>query len=182
MDDLPSSRIALRFALGGAMLVAAFAVLGPIGALLVSPLPAVLLARPILQLLSASAHQIKRQALHALGVHYAFRGVLIAVLEDDDQHRWVSLNAARVVLPSLPRDQVIGRLASSGVHEAGGAAGGFVRVDDLIALLSKSQAPDTVKFKTWLQRDVYFPSAAARRAGAAPASPLQGLSTPSRES
>lgn len=171
MDDLSHTNIALRVALVGAVLTASYSLLGPIGALVASPIPALVLVRPVLQLLAASARETKRLALRRLeGVYYSFRGVPVAVLEDDDQNRWVSLRDARKVLQSLPRDQVIRKLASSGVQQGEGAAGNFVQVDDLIAILGKAQATQAVKFKAWLQRDVYFPSGAARRAGARPTS------------
>ena len=171
MDDLSQTNITLRVALSVAVLVAAFVMLGPIGVLVSCPIPAFLLARPVLQLFSSSVHETKRLALHSLeGVYYSFRGTPLTVLEDEDQNRWVAVDDARKVLTTLPRDQVLAKLAPAGLQRAEGEPGGFLRVDDLIAMLSKAQAIEAIKFKTWLRRDVYFPSGAAKRAGARPTS------------
>lgn len=78
-----------------------------------------------------------------------------------------------MVVPGLPRDAVLARLLPAGLHASEGSTGPCARADELMTLLAESSQPETVKFKNWVQREVYLPSAAARRAGDRPTSPAR---------
>lgn len=171
MDDPSASSILLRIVLSVAAVAAGWWLLGPVGLVVASPLVAIALARPILAVAAGTFRGAKALALRSVeGTYYAFRGVPVAIYEDELEQRWIAVEAIRKVLPSFPRDAVLQRVFPSGLMPSKQGIAAAVRVDELIAMLSKASQADTVKLKNWLQREVYFPSGSAKRAGATPTS------------
>jgi hypothetical protein len=172
LNSLSLSSIALRLALSMAAMAAGWWLLGPIGLVTTSPIPAFLLAGPILAMALGAIRAAKTLSFQSVeGVYYTFRGVPVPVWEDDLEQRWIAVAAIRTVLPSFPRDAVLQRVFPSGVITALRGVGSLVRADELIEFLSKAQQADAVKFKNWVQREVYYPSGSARKSGATPTSP-----------
>lgn len=174
--------LALRLALAALLLAYTWHAFGPLGAVFASVIAAVMLARPIVDALFDAPRALAALALCEVeGRAYAFRGVPIAVSEDDAGARYVSIATVRRVVPTLARDAVLHRLLPSGLvtspsHETSGLLSSrdtYARVDELADLFVKSQDADTIRFKNWLRREVDYPSEAARRAGRTPTSPIK---------
>ena len=161
----------LRAAAACAAVAAGWFIFGPSGIVFAAPLVAVLLARPIINFASGSVRAARQLAFRSVeGTHYSFRGVPIVVWEDDLEQRWLATSGVRAVLPALPRDEVLVRVLPSGLQAPEGGTARYVRSDELVAFLAKAQQNDAVRFKNWVQRDVYYPSGSARRTGDRPTS------------
>ncbi|WP_374668305.1 hypothetical protein [Ramlibacter sp.] len=168
---MPARQIVLRLAFAAALLLGAWHFFGPFGIVFSAALVAVMVARPLIELAAGGARSTKAMALRDVeGVHYAWHGLPVGVWEDDEGHRWLHLAAVRKAVPGLPRDAVLARLRPDALATVTGAKGTCVRADELLALLAESSHAETVKFKNWVHRDVYLPSAAARKAGHRPTS------------
>ena len=61
-------------------------------------------------------------------------------------------------------------LTPAGLQAPEGGTARYARSDELVAFLAKAQQNDAVRFKNWVQRDVYYPSGSARRTGDRPTS------------
>jgi hypothetical protein len=72
------------------------------------------------------------------------------------------IDDVRKVLPALPREAVLQRQFPEGVHVAHGRAAGRISAEALQVYLSKSTAPEALRFRNWLDREVLRPAAIAR--------------------
>jgi hypothetical protein len=133
-----------------------------VAVVLLSPLIGIAVALVFSQLLSSSLQAIRQLAYSELeGRHYAYKGRPLVVFEDPDGDRWIQTDGIRQIIPGLPRDALLARLAgtSCAVSEAGNAV---IRAQALNAYLAKNQDDVAVRFRNWLQREVIFPADTAR--------------------
>lgn len=123
----------------------------PIGA----PLLGAALARPIIDLVEAAHFTGKSHALaDAQGRYWAHRGLRIDIAEDDEDARWLLLADVRKVLPGLPRDEVMQRRFGERVAALEPMPGTRIRADALADYLRKATDAPSLKFRTWLDREV----------------------------
>lgn len=161
--------IAIRLVLCGLVFGAAWYALGPIGLVIASPVAAAAFARPILAALSGGVRLARTVAYRPVeGSHYAYHGRPIAVWEDVEECRWLRAVDVRRVLSGFPRDEVLHKVLAEGVCVPLKGMGLYVRADSLLELLSRAEQPGSLRFKTWVQREVHFPSGLARRRGEGP--------------
>ncbi|MBI5720335.1 MAG: hypothetical protein HZC37_21885 [Burkholderiales bacterium] len=167
--------VGVRLALCGVAFAAAWFTMGPIGLAVASPLAALAFAGPILEALSGGARLARTIAYRPVeGRYYAYHGRPIAVWEDEDESRWLRAQDVRRVLPHLPRDEVLSRAAGAGACVPPGGAGLHVRADCLLEMLTKAENAESLRFRTWVLRDVHLPSGRSRRSGAGPTAPAKG--------
>jgi hypothetical protein len=139
-------------------------VFGVFAVVFLAPLYGVALARPLIDLFS-HARRLTRHAAYAdvHGRHYSFKRNAIRVVEDNHFHRWLCLAHVRKVVEGLPADAFFERHAGDAFQAMGVPAHAYVRADHLLGLLAKATAPETLRFRQWLAREVVFPSAKKRR-------------------
>jgi phosphate/sulfate permease len=138
-------------------------VFGVFAVLFLSPLYGMALARPLLELVSHTRRLTKHAAYAGVhGRHYSYKRTAIRVVEDADFHRWLCLDHARKVVQGLPSDAFFERHCGARFQAMGMPAQGYVRADQLLELLAKATAPETLRFRHWLAREVVFPSAKKR--------------------
>lgn len=157
------AQVALRLA--GCTLIAWLAYL-PFGAkalVLLSPLFAIVLAAPILELLAQMPVLARWHAFRGFhGRYFAYRGTQVVVHDDALGHRWVELPAVRRLVPALPGDIRLARLHPKAMVPGEGRQPSQLRADELLACLQALPGDDAVRFRNWLQREVVFPAARAR--------------------
>jgi hypothetical protein len=154
---------AVRIVLAALMLLLGWWLAGPAGLLMAGVLAAVLLARVVIDGLSGGVSLVRTLAYKDVeGDYYAYRGTPIGVVEDIDGHRWLRVTDVRRVLTGLPREGTLKNLDPERVSELGQSGTWYMRADALIDWLSRAQEDEGIRFKRWVQKEVYFPSAARR--------------------
>lgn len=174
-------RIALRLLLASGISYLLWRVLGLVGVVVTAPLFGVLLARPLIDLVSASRAAVKELALADLeGRHFAYRGVALDIAEDEDHRRWIRVADLRKLLPGFPRDDLLLRQYADDCRKE--AAGLRFECDALLGTLARASNPATLRLKSWLEREVVAPSqklrARARGSRREPPSPSRSPSPP----
>lgn len=161
------AEVALRLALSVAALWLGFRFLGPIGLVAASPVVGLLLGKVVMQAASGG-YRVAREAAYAdvQGRYYVYRGVPVAIDEDDDGWRWLLVDDLRHLLPGLPRDPSLRHLEPQRSAADGDGRRLRLRSDALLDWLARAQADEAIRLKNWVEREVHFPSPAARRARA----------------
>lgn len=123
------------------------------------PLFGILLARPLLELVSALRDGMKHVQLAAVeGRHYAFRGRRVQVLEDADRRRWVRLADVRAIVGFTASDGALAITYRDGVRRLGRPAEAHVSEEALLAHLLKERAPEAARLRLWVEREIVFPA------------------------
>jgi hypothetical protein len=157
-------RIAVRLALCALATWLVYRQLGLIALPIAAPLFGVALARPLIDLVAAAHHSGKTLALQDVqGRHWSHRGRLLDIAQDDDGARWLLVADVRKMLPGLPRDEVLQRHYGERVATVEAAQGLRIRADALAEYLRKSTDAASLKFRTWLDREVLGGSRNPRR-------------------
>ena len=133
-----------------------------------APAFAMALARPLAELLDQSGRLARRVTWGEVdGRHFAHRGYMIDVLEDEDFRRWLHVGDVRRLLTGLPADAVLQRLHPDGFRPGSRSnPGARILAESLHEFLQRATDADTLKFRLWLQRQVVEP--AQRRRERAP--------------
>lgn len=156
--------IALRMVGCVAVSYALWRYMGAIGLAASAPLFGVALAKPLLDLGSELRHSVRRRVYARVeGQHFEHRGFHLDIREDEGHHRWISLHDVKKLIPALPRPAVLRSQFPQAIQHDPELRGDRIRVDALLAYLSKSTDADSLRFRNWLERDVDFPAAAVRR-------------------
>jgi hypothetical protein len=171
--------VAVRLALCALAFYIGWHLLGAVGLVLAGPLAGVAFAGPILNAITGGARLARTLALRPVdGHYYAFHGRSIGVWEDEEESRWLRAIDVRQVLPNLPRDDTLAKILGAGTCVPSQGAGLHIRADSLLDFLSRAEQPGALKFKTWVQREVHFPSGSARRRGLGPTGKMTAANPP----
>jgi hypothetical protein len=137
-----------------------------LAAVMSSPLIGIALAPLVTPLLSGSLRAVRAVAYRDIeGRYYEYKGRPLVVLEDLPGERWIQVKGLRSIIPGLPRDQVLARIASQYVARAEGQKHLLIQAEGLDKYLRRNQDESAVRFRNWLQREVIFPAAHAKRRG-----------------
>lgn len=151
--------IGLIVALGAGLMFFVWRHFGPAVAVTLAPLPAIALARPLLELASElrslARHRVYREVA---GRYFEHRGQAIDIVEDDEGQRWLRIDDLRKIIPGLPRAGVLGRLHPGGVAHFDKEAAPRLRAEDLAEYLRKSTDADSLRLRNWLEREVIAPA------------------------
>jgi hypothetical protein len=151
--------IALRLAVCVAISWAAWRWLGPGSMVSTLVLFGILLARPLIELAGALRDGMKQVQLAAVeGRHYAFRGRAVQVLDDADRRRWVRLADVRAIVGFTASDGALAIAYPDGVRRLGRPAEPHVSEEALLAHLLKERAPEAVRLRLWVEREIVFPA------------------------
>jgi hypothetical protein len=133
--------------------------MGAMSLAICSPMYAFLLTRPILSLLSQTYQAIRALAFRRVsGRHFEHRGTMLDIVDDDAGHRWLSLNDVRKIIPGLPSAQSLLHRYPDGVRMSKHPAASRIQAETLARYLDTATAPDSLRFKHWLDREVVFPA------------------------
>ena len=140
--------------------------IGTVGVVTCAPLFGIALARPIMDFIGESVWFGRRLAMRDLeGRHFEYKGKLVDVVEDTDNYRWLRLDDIRHIVKGLPADQVLEKLLPKGLQRMEPSAYQRIKADALLDNLQKSTDPSTIRFKTWIEREVVFPARKQRDKG-----------------
>lgn len=155
--QLPGLTLRLALCTGATWL--AWRRLGPVGVVVCTPLFGMALARPIVEGLGALPRLGRGWLWRDVeGRHAAFRGVALDVVDDADGHPWIGLAALRHLLPGLPRDDSLRHGWPDDVQRLPPGKAWRIRAERLAELLAPAQAPDTVRLRVWLERELIHPA------------------------
>lgn len=177
---MPSSllRLMLRAAVCLAVALAAWAWAGPWGLAPAIALAGAWLAGPLVDLAADTHRGAKALALRDIeGRHVEYRGRPLDVTEDDSGHRWVATAGLRRIVPGLPADAVLARIAPGALMRGDRRSGHRLEAEALLAVLARSGDAETHRFVRWVDREIVQP---ARRARGAPLGSPLGHADPKR--
>ena len=133
--------------------------MGATAMVIASPLLGAAIALPLINLASGVRHRVREATwLPKHGQHYVFRGVTLNVIEDDDYCRWVRLADARKVFPIVATERVLAISYPGRVKAFGNARDAYMRDDALVEHLGKETDGVALRFRTWVDRTIFFPA------------------------
>jgi hypothetical protein len=135
----PSVQIALCVAVFG---VVAWR-MGPFATVVASPLLAAAIARPVLSLLANFRH--------------------VLVLEDDDRCRWISLADVKKIAGVTASEGALVVTYPERCKRMGKGEHPHMRDDALVEHLAKESNAVALRFRTWVERTVWFPGRKIRK-------------------
>jgi hypothetical protein len=165
---MPSSllRLALRAVACAALALAAWVWAGPWGLAPAIALAGAWLAGPLLELTADLNRGVRAHALRDIeGRHVEYRGRPLDVTEDDAGYRWIATAGLRRIVPGLPADAVLARLAPAALVQGDRRSGPRLEAEAQLALLARTSDGETHRFVRWVKREIVQP---ARRARGAP--------------
>ena len=152
-------RIAWRLALCGLVSWFVWRVGGLVPMVATAPLYGVLLARPLLDLVSDLRHQTRVLVWRPLeGRHYVYRGTPVQVLEDDTQVRWVRAADVRAIVGFTASDGALALTYPDGWRVLGKPPQAHFSDETLLVHLRKENSAEAGRFVHWAERTITFPA------------------------
>ena len=166
-------RVAIRLLLCAGVSWVLWRYLGLAVAIASAPLYGIALARPLIDLTSDLRHAARAAVWRPLeGRHFVYRGTPVQVLEDDDCRRWVRAADVRAVVGHTATNSALALTYPSGWRTMGKPAEPHFSDETLIAHLAKQGAPEALRFRHWVEREIAFPAQRLReRLGIRPRGP-----------
>ena len=136
---------------------------GPFAFVFASPLLAVAIAVPLMNLVAGIRHRMRENVwLPVHGEYFNFKGHTIRVVEDESHARWVCLADVRNVMDLQTTEHALALTFKHRFQEIGKPAQAYLRDDALIEHLARSRNDMTLRFRTWVERTVAMPGAKVR--------------------
>ena len=137
---------------------------GVVALVTTSPLMAVGVKRPMVELLSDFRHAVRRQVwMPVHGQHYVFRGTTVHVVEDDGLCRWVNLADVQKVAGFTLAERTLAVVYPGKVKAMGTPPVPHMRDDALVTHLGKINQPEVLRLRTWVERNIAVPGQKVRR-------------------
>jgi len=153
------ARIAWRLAICVAVSWSVWRIGGLVPMVCTAPLFGVLLARPVLDLMSDMRHQTRALVWRPLeGRHYVVRGTPVQVLEDDQCVRWVRVADVRRVVGFTSSDGVLALTYPNAWRLMGNPPQPHIGDEALLVHLRREGTADAGRFMHWAERTITFPA------------------------
>jgi hypothetical protein len=124
-----------------------------------APLYGVLLARPLLDLMSDMRHQTRALVWRPLeGRHYVFRGTPVQVIEDDAHVRWVRAADVRRIVGFTASDGALALTYPDGWRLMGQPPEPHFSDEALVTHLRKENSTEAGRFMHWAERTIAYPA------------------------
>ncbi len=157
---------ALLLTAAAAMTYVVWLWIGMVGVVVCAPLFGIVLAKPLLDALSACKALFRERTYRNIsGRHYAHRGNLMDIQEDLAHDRWLRVADVRKVIRGLPNDPVLRRLYPADVQLWESPPVLRIRVETLLVYLEKITSAESLRFRLWLEREVAMPARNRRKRG-----------------
>ena len=125
----------------------------------VAALFGIALARPLIEFAEAVARLMHHAHWRDVeGRHYAYRGREVAVVEDDDRHRWLRLADVRAIVGFTATDGALAVSYPDAVQQLGRPPATYVRDDALLGHLAKERSAEAARLRSWVEREIAFPA------------------------
>jgi len=132
--------------------------LGLFAVIFCAPLLAILMARPLAELLDDSGRWVRHATWNEVdGRHFAHRGYALDVVEDERLRSWLRVSDVRRILRGLPADAVLQRLFPQGFQAGSRAAPSRILAESLLEFLQRAHDRNALKFRAWLRGQVVEP-------------------------
>ena len=152
---------------------------GPPGLPLVLASCGLALARPLLDLVGAIRHELRRANWRELeGRHFVFKSLPVRVVEDEDRQRWIRVADVRRIVGFTASDGALQVTYPAGWKVTGRPPEPYLSDEALLAHLTKERSPRAARFRQWVEREIVFP---ARRQRKHLGIRLKGLDAPNGE-
>lgn len=136
---------------------------GVISAVLLSPLFAALVARPLMNLASNLRYQMRAHQLRdSQGRYYEYKGQAVHVMQDDDGERWILLSDVRKIVGAMSSERTLRRIYPGHVRPMNRRGRMHMRADALVSHLGKHSDLLVLRFRTWVERTLAVPGLHAR--------------------
>jgi hypothetical protein len=168
-------RIAVRLALCAACSWLVWRTMGLTAMVTTAPLYGIAMARPLMDLASDLRHAAKAHILRKVqGRYYAFRGIPVQVIEDEDCRRWLRAADVRRAGATTATDGALALTYAEGWRLMGHPPEPHIVDDALLTHLKKDSSPQVLRFRHWVEREIVFPARAkaARQRPTTGAAPL----------
>jgi len=117
------------------------------------------LARPLLDLASELKHQTRAAVWRPVeGRYFAFRGIPVQVLEDEDHRRWVLAADVRRIVGFTASDGTLALTYPDGWRMMSTPARPHVSDDALLVHLGKEKSPEALRLRHWVEREIAIPA------------------------
>jgi hypothetical protein len=117
------------------------------------------LAKPLLESASALRYALRATAWRREeGRYFAYRGVPVQVIEDDDQHCWVRVADVRRIVGFTASDGALSLTYAADWRMLGHPPQPHLRDEALLKHLKKESSPAALKLGRWVERDVAYPA------------------------
>ena len=157
--NLALVRIAWRLAVCGLVSWFVWRVGGLVPMVATAPLYGVLLAKPLLDLMSDMRHQTRVLVWRPLeGRHYVYRGTPVQVIEDDAHIRWVRAADVRRIVGFTASDGALALTYPNGWQRMGEPAQAHFSDEALLAHLRKENSAEAARFMHWAERTIAYPA------------------------
>jgi hypothetical protein len=160
LSDYPSVQIGLcviAYALLGLWL-------GKFAFLMLSPLLAAAIARPLMALASNMRHAIRWQVwAPVMGQHYVFKDISIRVLEDERRQRWVNLSDVWKVTGDPTSERILSTVYPGQLKMMGKPLEAHLKDEALVTHLGTQNRLQAIKLRTWVERTIVMPGRELRR-------------------
>ena len=124
-----------------------------------APLYGVLLAKPLLELMSDMRHQTRVLVWRPLeGRHYVFRGTPVQVIEDDSHVRWVRAADVRRIVGFTASDGALALTYPNGWRLMGQPPEPHFSDEALVTHLRKENSAEAGRFMHWAERTIAYPA------------------------
>jgi hypothetical protein len=159
MNNTSVARIAWRLALCGLVSWCVWRVGGLVPMVCTAPLYGVLLAKPLLDLMSDLRHQTRVLIWRPLeGRYYVYRGTPVQVIEDDAHVRWVRAADVCRIVGFTASDGALALAYPNGWRLIGEPAEPHFSDAALIAHLRKERSAEAGRFTQWAERTIAYPA------------------------
>jgi hypothetical protein len=124
-----------------------------------APLYGVLLAKPLLELMSDMRHQTRVLVWRPLeGRHYVFRGTPVQVIEDESHVRWVRAADVRRIVGFTASDGALALTYPNGWRLMGQPPEPHFSDEALVTHLRKENSAEAGRFMHWAERTIAYPA------------------------
>ena len=156
-------QLALTFALRIAVCMAvswiAWRIGGVIAVMSSVALVGVLLARPLLDLMSGIRHKLREEAYRPVeGRYYEFKGTPVDVIEDEDHVRWLRASDVRKIVGHTAGETTLRLTYPEGCRDMGSPVVAYIRDETLLIHLARQKNARALRFAQWVEKDVAFPA------------------------
>jgi len=155
--------LAIRLTLCFSLTWWAWRKLGPGGLLAGGLMLALLLPRPLLELVAELRRVLRERRWRDLeGRHYAYRGHRVQVLEDVSHCRWVSAADVREIVGGTVSEGALALTYPNGFRRLGEPQQAYLSDEALLVHLGKESSPTANRFRRWVEREIVFPARRVR--------------------
>lgn len=146
---------------------------GVMAIIMLAPLFAAAIARPVINLASNLRHRVRAHLLRdAQGSFYAYKGQAVHVVMDEDGHRWILLADVQKIIGPMATERALCQTYPDRLQPMGRQGHMHIRADALVSHLGKHHHLLVLRFRTWVERTLAVPGRHARPTLGGPATGL----------